>query len=60
MTQKENQKLNSLVRVQNLFPNATVCNFQVDYPDFFPNTLRLQHPELGLLVIIGEPMIGKN
>jgi hypothetical protein len=61
MTQNKYQrKLESILKVRALFPNATVCNFQVDHPDFFPNALRLQHPELGILVIIGEPMLGQN
>lgn len=54
------RKLESLMKVRAFFPNATVCNLQTDVKDFYPNLIRLNHPQLGVIVIVSDNMFRKN
>ena len=59
-TNKYQRKLEILLKVRAIFPEATVCNLQKDVKDFFPSAMRLNHPEIGLVVVVGKGMIGQN
>jgi hypothetical protein len=54
------QAVESLIKLQKLFPNTSICHLNIDAPNFFPEVIRYKHQDLGIVIIVGQPAFLKN